>query len=156
MNNKNHYHPILDSIYRNIEYYKYMITLSGNIYQRMFYESQLYNERMRLNYWEIYYYHHINNQENQLNQRKQPSQQNLPEQRVFTVEELAQYDGSNGKPAYVAVNGIVYDVSLEATWGGGTHFGLYAGKDLTAQFNGCHDGRLEVLRNLPKVGILKE
>ncbi|WP_053956390.1 cytochrome b5 domain-containing protein [Inediibacterium massiliense] len=156
MNNKNGYYSILSSIYRNIEYYKDMITFSNNPYQRMFYEIQLYNERMHLYYWQNYYYHYINNGENQLNQRTQPSQRNLPEERIFTVEDLAQYDGSNGKPAYVAVNGIVYDVSLEPTWGGGTHFGLYAGKDLTAQFNGCHNGRLEVLRNLSKVGVFKE
>ncbi len=156
MNNKNRYHSILESIYKNIEYYKYMITLSSNPYQRIFYESQLYNERLHLNYWKNYYYHRINHQQSQLNLRTHPYQRNLPEERVFTVEELAQYDGSNGKPAYVAVNGIVYDVSLEATWGGGTHFGMYAGKDLTAQFNGCHGGRLEVLRNLPQVGVLDE
>jgi predicted heme/steroid binding protein len=75
-------------------------------------------------------------------------------QKEFTLEELAQYDGSGGKPAYVAVNGIVYDVSNEATWGGGTHFGLYAGKDLTAQFKGCH-GMESILGKLLKVGELK-
>ncbi len=156
MNNKNCYHCLLVPIYRNIKYYEDMIVSSSNPYQRTFYEGQLYNERMRLNCWKNYYYHHIDNWENQLNQRSQPSQRNLPEERMFTVEELSQYDGSNGKPAYVAVNGIVYDVSLEATWGGGTHFSLYAGKDLTAQFNGCHGGRLEVLKNLPQVGVLQE
>lgn len=74
--------------------------------------------------------------------------------REFTIEELANYDGSNGKPAYVAIDGIVYDVSLEATWGGSTHFGLYAGKDLTNEFTSCH-GNIEILQNLPKVGVLK-
>lgn len=147
MDNKDSYHLILASIYRNIKYYKDMIISSRNLDQRMFYEIQLYNERIRLNYWKNSYHYYINNQETNLN---------LHEQRVFTVEELSQYDGSNGKPAYVAVNDIVYDVSLEATWGGGTHFSLYAGKDLTAQFNGCHGGMLEVLKNLPKVGILEK
>jgi predicted heme/steroid binding protein len=76
-------------------------------------------------------------------------------QREFTVEELAAFDGANGRPAYAAVNGIVYDVSREATWGGGTHFGLYAGKDLTAQFMGCHQGMLQILSKLPQIGSLK-
>lgn len=75
------------------------------------------------------------------------------EQKQFTIEELANYDGSGGKPAYVAVDGIVYDVSLEATWGGGTHFGLKAGRDLTQQFKSCH-GMAQILSKLPKVGIL--
>jgi predicted heme/steroid binding protein/rubrerythrin len=74
--------------------------------------------------------------------------------REFTLSELAQYDGSMGRPAYVAVNGIVYDVSNEATWGGATHFGLTAGNDLTEQFQGCH-GMEEILAKLPRVGILK-
>lgn len=75
-------------------------------------------------------------------------------QKEFTVEELAQFDGSGGKPAYVAVNGIVYDVSQVGAWGGGTHFGLYAGKDLTSQFGGCHPVST-ILDQLPKVGVLK-
>jgi predicted heme/steroid binding protein len=73
----------------------------------------------------------------------------------FTLEELSNYNGSMGKPAYVAVNGVVYDVSREAAWGGASHFGLMAGKDLSSQFQGCH-GNESVLAKLPKVGILKE
>jgi predicted heme/steroid binding protein len=53
------------------------------------------------------------------------------------------------------VNDIVYDVSLESTWGGASHFGLLAGKDLTDQFNGCH-GMSPILSKLPKVGILNK
>lgn len=73
----------------------------------------------------------------------------------FTLSELENYNGSMGKPAYVAVNGIVYDVSNEATWGGASHFGLIAGRDLSSQFHGCH-GTESILAKLPKVGILKK
>lgn len=69
-------------------------------------------------------------------------------------DELSAYNGMNGKPAYVAVNGVIYDVSNESTWGGASHFGLVAGKDLTVQFNSCHKTEA-VLSKLPKVGILK-
>ena len=79
---------------------------------------------------------------------------NMYRQKQCTLEELAEFDGSGGKPAYVAVNGIVYDVSVNGAWGGGTHFGLYAGRDLTAQFGGCHNGGT-ALEKLPKVGVLK-
>lgn len=72
----------------------------------------------------------------------------------FTLSELAQYNGTMGKPSYVAVNGIVYDVSNKTPWAKGTHFGLTAGNDLTAQFESCH-GVASVLATLPKVGILK-
>lgn len=82
----------------------------------------------------------------------QPPQQEL---RVITKEELAQNDGSEGKPAYVAVNGLVYDMTQVIQWAGGTHFGLYAGRDVSGGFNSCHKGMLEILQNVPKVGILK-
>lgn len=77
------------------------------------------------------------------------------QEKQFTLEELSKYNGSGGSPAYVAVNGIVYDVSLSPVWGGGTHFGLYAGKDLTGQFKACHSGEIRILNALPKVGKLK-
>ncbi|AOT73033.1 hypothetical protein Gferi_07485 [Geosporobacter ferrireducens] len=125
-----------------------MIILSSDPYQRMIYEGLFNNEVRRLKYLQLY-----------AQPPSQPSNQvdenALPNQREFTLEELAQYDGSDGRSAYVAVNGIVYDVSLEATWGGGTHFSLYAGRDLTGAFMGCHSGRPEILRNLPQVGVLK-
>lgn len=80
----------------------------------------------------------------------------LKRQKEFTLEELSNYNGERGKPAYVAVNGIVYDVSTNISWGGGTHFGLYSGKDLTGEFSGCHRGNLELLNRLPKIGTIKK
>lgn len=76
------------------------------------------------------------------------------QQKEFTLQELANYTGVNGKPAYVAVDGIVYDVSSNPMWLGGTHYGLNAGKDLTEQFKTCHDKK-SMLDSLTKVGILK-
>ena len=32
-------------------------------------------------------------------------------EKTFTLAQLAQYDGQNGQPAYVAVDGVVYDVT---------------------------------------------
>ncbi|OOM31848.1 cytochrome b5-like heme/steroid binding domain protein [Clostridium beijerinckii] len=71
----------------------------------------------------------------------------------LTLDDLSQYDGRGGKPAYVAIEGVVYDVSNESNWSGGTHHGLNAGQDLTDQFNSCH-GMMKILNNAPKVGIL--
>lgn len=83
--------------------------------------------------------------------------QSLPgsEPRIFTLEELAQFNGEGGQPAYVAVNGIVYDVTNVAPWKGGTHFRLKAGNDLTSSFQGCHSGNLSQLKNVPIVGSLQ-
>ncbi|ADL50051.1 cytochrome b5 domain-containing protein [Clostridium cellulovorans] len=80
---------------------------------------------------------------------------NYREEKNFTLEELAQYDGSNGKSAYVAIKGIVYDVTKEPTWEGAEHFNIKAGKDLTKQFDSCH-GEIELLHDVPKVGVLIE
>jgi predicted heme/steroid binding protein len=57
-------------------------------------------------------------------------------EKVFSASELAKYDGQNGNPAYVAVDGVVYDLS--AVFINGQHFGYSAGQDLTAIFNSKH------------------
>lgn len=77
---------------------------------------------------------------------------NFYRQKQFTLEELAQYDGKNGRPTYVAVDGVVYDLSKVGGWDGGTHFNVSAGKDATEEFNFCHG--IYKLSNIPKVGIL--
>ncbi|MGI8383478.1 cytochrome b5 domain-containing protein [Robertmurraya sp. P23] len=75
-------------------------------------------------------------------------------QRTFTVGELATFTGKNGRPAYVAVNGIVYDVTNNRAWAAATHFGLIAGKDYTQEFASCHAGQQSILATLPVVGRL--
>lgn len=75
-------------------------------------------------------------------------------EKEFTIADLAQYDGKNGKPAYVAVDGNVYDVSKQSSWGGGTHFGLYSGKDLSSELKSCHN-KVSILNKLTKVGVIK-
>ena len=76
--------------------------------------------------------------------------------KVFTKEELRKYDGKDGYPAYVAVDGVVYDVSKIFQWKGGMHYGLIAGQDLTAYFEGCHSDNKDIIKNAKRVGILQE
>lgn len=73
--------------------------------------------------------------------------------RDLTIAELSQYNGKNGAPAYVAVNGTIYDVTNVAAWAAATHFGLSAGHDLTQQFNSCHAGQ-PILSKLTVIGRL--
>lgn len=74
-------------------------------------------------------------------------------QREFTLEELSKYNGKNGNPAYVSVNGTVYDVTNNAAWAAATHFGFAAGNDLTGAFNSCHASP-SILEKLSIVGKL--
>ncbi len=53
------------------------------------------------------------------------------EQLALTIEELAAYNGKDGKPTYVAVDGVVYDVSDTKAWKKGKHKGYKAGTDIT-------------------------
>ena len=73
--------------------------------------------------------------------------------REFTLEELKQFDGRDGRPAYVAYDGSVYDVSESSMWDGGDHEGMHeAGADLTdAHDDAPHDVHVV---DFPKVGIL--
>ena len=58
----------------------------------------------------------------------------MAELRKFTSAELEDYNGKNGKPAYIAYKGKVYDVSESDLWRGGEHMGLHqAGKDITEE-----------------------
>ncbi|KAF5059434.1 hypothetical protein DSECCO2_336170 [anaerobic digester metagenome] len=83
-----------------------------------------------------------------------PPEENEPNNtRLFTLEELAVNDGRDGHPAYVAVNGFVYDVTSRVGWASGIHFGLRAGKDLTKEFYSCHGDPI-FLESLPIVGYL--
>lgn len=77
-----------------------------------------------------------------------------PESSTFTREQLATYTGRNGRPAYVAVNGIVYDVTNHKAWSAASHFGLPAGKDLTAEFASCHAAQQWILGTLRPAGRL--
>lgn len=72
---------------------------------------------------------------------------------TFTTAELAKYDGHDGQPAYVAVKGVVYDVSNVPQWKDGKHHGNLAGHDITPVMPRAIHGE-SVLKDLPVVGKL--
>ena len=75
-------------------------------------------------------------------------------ERKFTLEELKQYDGRDGRPAYIAYKGKVYDVTQSALWTGGNHQGMHeAGRDLTEAMNEAPHME-ETLANFKVVGVL--
>jgi predicted heme/steroid binding protein len=73
----------------------------------------------------------------------------------LTIDELKKYDGKNGNPAYVAIDGTIYDVTNVKEWKNGEHKnGLTAGNDLSKEINSSPHGK-DVLKALPVVGRLK-
>jgi predicted heme/steroid binding protein len=77
----------------------------------------------------------------------------LSEQKKFTLQELAKYDGRNSNPAYVGYKGKVYDVTNSSFWLGGDHLGAHqAGKDLTAELDLAPHGP----ENLDRVTLVGE
>lgn len=72
-------------------------------------------------------------------------------EKEFDRVSLAEFDGQDGRPAYVAVDGIVYDVTDVSAWKEGTHHGKHAGQDLSEAIKRApHEKR--VLAKLTKVG----
>ena len=70
-------------------------------------------------------------------------------------KELSECNGQDGRAAYVAREGKVYDVSESKMWKGGSHMKLHqAGKDLTAHFPHAPHGA-EVFERYPQIGVLK-
>lgn len=83
------------------------------------------------------------------------SASNTSANKKFTIEELKTYNGQNGNPAYVAVDGVVYDVTHANGWRNGKHRGgATAGNDLSQEINKSPHGK-DVLKDLPVVGKLK-
>lgn len=74
---------------------------------------------------------------------------------TLTLEELKAYDGQNGQPAYIAIDGTIYDVSAVEPWKTGLHQGKYkAGNDLTEEIKKSPHGK-GVLKQAVVVGTLK-
>ncbi len=84
---------------------------------------------------------------------EEPNEEELLE---LTLEELAQYDGKEGRKAYVAVDGVIYDFTDSDMWGEGEHNGFEAGKDLTDGIKESSPHGLAVLERMPIVGNLVE
>ncbi|HEJ83896.1 MAG TPA: cytochrome b5 [Desulfobacteraceae bacterium] len=74
----------------------------------------------------------------------------------FDLEELSQFNGKEGSPAYVAYQGRVIDVSESKLWKGGLHMKRHhAGNDLTRDIKGAPHGP-EMLERYPQAGVLEK
>ena len=75
---------------------------------------------------------------------------------LLTLEQLKQFDGLDGRKAYIAVNGVIYDVTDSFRWRSGTHNGFRAGQDLTNEILRDSPHGISVLSRMPVVGRIIE
>lgn len=75
-------------------------------------------------------------------------------EKIFTLDELKNYDGKEGRKAYIAVDSVVYDVTNVAAWQGGIHHGNNAGNDVSDRIVKAPHGKstLEKLEVVGKLG----
>jgi len=74
----------------------------------------------------------------------------------LTLEELAHFNGKDGMRAFVAVDGIIYDMTDSPAWKDGEHNGNLAGKDLTKEIKEDSPHGIGKLENVVEVGKIKE
>ncbi len=74
---------------------------------------------------------------------------------TYKLEELSIFNGEDGNDAYVAIDGVVYDVTGLSAWTDGKHNGNVAGQDLTEAIGNAPHGKAK-LNNLTIVGYLEK
>ncbi len=52
----------------------------------------------------------------------------------FSACQLRKFDGKDGAPSYIAINGKVYDITNVHLFKDGKHYGVTGGKDVSKQF----------------------
>ncbi len=72
----------------------------------------------------------------------------------YSAEELSHFDGREGRPAFIAYKGMVYDVTKSRLWKDGSHLKKHnAGSDLTELLKTAPHGEEKVLA-MPAAGTL--
>lgn len=72
----------------------------------------------------------------------------------LTLQELSYYTGANGRPAWIAVYGKIYDVTNESAWKNGVHRGMQlGGKDASSVFDSSPHSQ-SLLNSMKHIGFL--
>ena len=70
----------------------------------------------------------------------------------LTEKELALYNGKNGMPAYISIDGTIYDISDVPELKDESHSGIKSGADYSELFKKCHNDDINILSKLKIVG----
>jgi len=71
----------------------------------------------------------------------------------MTLEQLSAFDGKEGRPAYIAFKGMIYDMTNSRFWKNGAHMMKHhAGTDLTEILRNAPHGEDKILA-MPQVGM---
>lgn len=92
--------------------------------------------------------------QNQAQENGQEQGANEPSESLeITLDELAKYNGKDGNPAYVAVDGVVYEVTEHPNWNEGMHGKVSAGQDISQMLKDAPHGysKLEGLKAVGKI-----
>jgi len=84
----------------------------------------------------------------------QTSEEDTESMLSLTASELGAFNGKDGNPAYIAIDGVIYDVTDVTMWSGGDHNGFEAGQDLTEEIKNISPHGVSKLKGLTVVGEL--
>ena len=72
---------------------------------------------------------------------------------LFSLQQLSLRNGQDREEIWVAVDGIIYDLSSSRLWHNGTHYEHWAGQELAHELSDAPH-LPDVLRKFPVVGKL--
>ncbi|SSC13920.1 protein of unknown function [Mesotoga infera] len=76
-------------------------------------------------------------------------------QPMYTISALSRFNGRSGSPAYVSVEGAIYDFSQLRRWTGGNHMSQHsAGTELTYELKSLSPHREGKIADIEPVGVL--
>ncbi len=76
-------------------------------------------------------------------------------QPMYTISALSRFNGRSGSPAYVSVEGAIYDFSQLRRWTGGNHMSQHsAGTELTYELKSLSPHREGKIAGIEPVGVL--